>query len=253
MSKNKYDVLPPDVQLPWKQSGPLPDDFDEGVLPSPQKGFMMAVCGGRNTGKSVVSYNLLKNFSGCYDGIHIFSPTWQQDPTIGPEATGIPESNYHDTIEEEFILDLMKKQDAEKKKFDKGIMKQKFLSRHLLVFDDCISCEGFNTQSLSGILNKISFCGRHKRLSCLITTQAYKALPKKFRVNIPNWIFMKTYNEGERKAIAEEQSNTMSEKQFNSLFDKAIEDQYSFFYIFLDAPDKKTCFRKNLTNILKIN
>jgi hypothetical protein len=253
MSKNKYDIAPPDVELPWRQSGPLPDNFDVNVMPSPQKGFMLAVCGGRNTGKSVVSYNLLKHYAGCYDGIHIFSPTWQQDPTIGPEATGIPEENYHETIDEEFILDLMKKQDAEKKKFDKGIMKQKFLSRHLLVFDDCISCEGFNTQSLSGILNKISFCGRHKRLSCLITTQAYKALPKKFRVNIPNWIFMKTYNEGERKAIAEEQSNTMSEKQFNSLFDKAIEDEYSFFYVFLDAEDKSTCFRKNLTNILKIN
>jgi len=253
MSKTKYDVSPPNVELPWKMTGPLPDDFDINVLASPAKGFMMAVCGGRNTGKSVVSFNLLKHYAGCYDGIHVFSPTWQQDPTIGPDATGIPESNYHETIDVEFIEDLMKKQEAEKKKFDKGVMRQKFLSRHLLVFDDCISCEGFNTQSLSGILNKLAFKGRHFRLSVLITTQAYKALPKKFRVNIPNWIFMKTYNEGERKAIAEEQSNTMSEKEFNSLFDKAIEDEYSFFYVFLDAPDKKTCFRKNLTNILKIN
>lgn len=253
MSKNKYDIAPPDVELPWKMTGDLPSHFDVNVMPSPQKGFMMAVCGGRNTGKSVVTYNLLKHYAGCYDGIHIFSPTWQQDPTIAPDATGIPEENYHETIDVEFIEDLMKKQEAEKKKFDKGNLRQKFLSRHLLVFDDCISCEGFNTQSLSGILNKLAFKGRHFRCSVLITTQAYKALPKKFRVNIPNWIFMKTYNEGERKAISEEQSNTMSEKEFNSLFDKAIEDEYSFFYVFLDAPDKKTCFRKNLTNILKIN
>lgn len=252
MSKTKYDVSPPNVELPWKMSGPLPDDFDENVMPSPQKGFMMTVCGPRNTGKSVITYNLLKHYAGCFDGIHIFSPTWQQDPTIGPDATGIPESNYHETIDTEFIEDLMKKQEAEKKKFDKGVMRQKFLSRHLLVFDDCITCEGFNTQSLSGILNKLAFRGRHARCSVLITTQAYKALPKKFRVNIPNYIFCRC-NEGERKAIAEEQSHTMSEKQFNSLFDKAIEDEYSFFYVFMDAPDKKTCFRKNLTNILKIN
>ena len=252
MSKNKYDIEPPDVELPWKMTGPLPDDFDVNVMPSPQKGFMMAVSGPRNTGKSVITFNLLKHYAGCYDGINIFSPTWQQDPTIGPEATGIPETNYHETIDEEFILDLIKKQEVEKKKFDKGIMKQKFLSRHLLVFDDCISCEGFNTQSLSGILNKLSFKCRHWRISVLITTQAYKALPRKFRVNIPNWIFCRC-NEGERKAIAEEQSHTLSEKQFNSLFDKAVEDEYSFFYVFMDAPDKSTCFRKNLTNILKIN
>ena len=250
---NKYEIKPPDVELAWKLTGDLPTGFDTNVLPSPQKGFMMALCGGRNTGKSVVTYNLLKHFAGYFDGIYVFSPTWRQDPTVAPQATGIEEESYFENIDEDFIQGLMKQQEQEKKKYDKGNLRQKFLSRYLLVFDDCISCEGFNTQKLSGILNQLAFKGRHFRISTIITTQAYKALPKKFRVNIPNWIFMKTYNEGERKAIGEEQSNTMSEKQFNGLFDKAIEDEYSFFYVFLDAPDKKTCFRKNLTNILKIN
>ena len=249
---SKYDIKPPDVKLPWKLTGELPEGFDTEMLPSPQKGFMMAISGGRNTGKSVVTYNLIKHYAGCYDSINIFSPTWEQDPTIGPDATGIDEGCYHDTIDIEFIEDLIKTQALEKKKFDKGTLRQKFLSRHLLVFDDCISCEGFNTQKLGGILNQLAFKGRHFRLSTIITTQAYKALPKKFRVNIPNWIFMRTYNEGEREAIADEQSNTMSKKEFNKLFDYAIIDEYDFFYVFLDAPDKKTCFRKNLTNILKI-
>ena len=248
---SKYDIKPPDVKLPWKNTGPLPESFDEDTLPSPQKGFMCAISGGRNTGKSVVTYNLIKHYAGCYDSITIFSPTWEQDPTIGPVATGIDPDCYHETIDIAFIEDLIKSQTLEKKKFDKGTLRQKYLSRHLLIFDDCISCEGFNTQKLGGILNQLAFKGRHFRLSTIITTQAYKALPKKFRVNIPNWIFMKTQG-AEREEIADEQSNTMSKKEFNKLFDYAIQGEYNFFYVFLDAPDKKTCFRKNLTNILKI-
>ena len=61
---------------------------------------------------------------------------------------------------------------------------------------------------------------------------------------------MRTYNEGERKSIADEQSNILSEKVFNEMFDTAIQDPYSFFYIFLDCPDKNKCFRKNLDTIL---
>ena len=249
---SKYDIKPPDVKLPWKDTGPLPESFDANTLPSPQKGFMMAISGGRNTGKSVITYNLIKYYEGCFDSITIFSPSWRQDPTIGPTATSLDEDSYHEKIDVEFIEDLMNQQVLEKKKYDKGTLRQKYLSRHLLVFDDCITCEGFNTQQLGGILNQLAFRGRHFRLSVIITTQAYKALPKKFRVNIPNWIFMRTYNEGEREAIADEQSNTMSKKEFNKLFDYAILDEYAFFYVFLDAPNKLTCFRKNLTNILKL-
>ena len=250
---NKYNIKPPSVILPWKQSGPLPHNFDCNILPSPQKGFMLAVIGGRNTGKSVILYNLIKNYEGCYDSINIFSPTWEQDPTIGPESTGLDESSYFETIDEKFILELIEKQKIEKQKYDKKQNTTEFLSRHLLVFDDCITSEGFNSSSLSSILNILAFKGRHFRISVIITSQAYRALSRKLRINIPNFIITKTYNQTERKAICEELSNTMSERKFNELFEYAIEGEYNFFYIFMDAPDKKTCFRQNLTNILKYN
>jgi len=249
---SKYDIKPPDVKLPWKDTGELPESFDVNVLPSPQKGFAMGVIGGRNTGKSVIIFNLIKHYAGCFDSISVFSPTWQQDPTVSPLATGIDESCYHETIDVEFIEDLIKSQELEKKKFDKGTLRQKYLSRHLLVFDDCIADQNFAIQNNQGILNRLSTKGRHWRLSFLVASQSYKSLPKKMRVNIPNYIITKSYNENERRQITEELSNTLSEKRFNELFEYAIEGEYNFFYVFLDAPDKKTCFRKNLTNILKI-
>ena len=253
MNKSKFDINPPDIELPWKLTGDLPDGFDVNVLPSPQKGFAMGVIGGRNTGKSVIIFNLIKHYAGCYDSINIFSPTHLQDPTISSLATGIDPDCYHETIDVDFIENLIKQQEAEKKKFDKGNLRQKFLSRHLLIFDDCIADQNFAVQNNQGILNRLGTKGRHFRLSFIVASQSYKSLPKKLRVNIPNFIITKSYNEAERKAITEELSNTLSERKFNELFEYAIEGEYNFFYIFMDAPDKKTCFRKNLTNILKIN
>ena len=101
---SKFEIKPPNVELTWKLTGSLPDGFDTNVLPSPQKGFMMAICGGRNTGKSVVTYNLLQHFAGCFDGIYVFSPTWRQDPTVAPQATGIDEESYFESIDEDVII-----------------------------------------------------------------------------------------------------------------------------------------------------
>ena len=175
-----------------------------------------------------------------------------QDPTIGPKATGIDPDSYHETIDVEFIENLIKSQELEKKKFDKGLLRQQYLSRHLLVFDDCIADSNFAIQNNQGILNRLSTKGRHYRVSFIVASQSYKSLPKKMRVNVPNFIVTKSYNENERKQITEELCNTMSEKQFNQLFEYAIEGEYNFFYVFMDSPNKSSCFRKNLTNILKL-
>lgn len=247
---DKYKIKPPEITLTWELSGPNPPNFDPMILPSPQKGFMMGICGGRNTGKSVVLHNLLKHYAGAFDNVYIMSPTHKQDPTIGPEATGLEETSYFECIDEDFILDLIRKQEAEKKKYDNNTLRQKYLSRYLIVMDDCISDKNFSNQSNQGILNKLGYKSRHWRISVILTSQHYRSLPKRLRCNIPNFIFMRTYNEGERKSIADEQSNILSEKVFNEMFDTAIQDPYSFFYIFLDSPDKNKCFRKNLDTIL---
>jgi len=247
---SKYKVLPPPVQQSWKASGDNPAGFDENILPSPQRGFMLALSGGRNTGKSVVCYNLIKQYAGAFDGIFVMSPTWKQDSTIAPEATGLEEENYFETLDTKFITELMEKQREEKKKHDKGQLRQKFLSRYLLVLDDCISEEMFSKNQNSSVLNALAFKGRHFRISTIITTQSYKSLPRKFRINVPNWVLMRTYNAGERKSICEELCNTMSEKDFDSMYNHAIEEDYSFFYVFMDAPNKKECFRKNFETIL---
>jgi len=251
LMNSKYKITPPDVHLPWKLTGENPPGFDENVLPSPQKGFTFGVVGGRNTGKSVLVFNLLKHYQGAFDGIFVMMPTWKQDPTISPMATGIDEEAYFEKIDVGFIEELIEKQMEEKRKFDKGNLRQKYLSRYLIVFDDCIGDPNFGIQN-GGILNKLATKGRHYRISFIAVSQAYKAFPKRFRINICNWIFTKSYNESERRAITEEQSNTMSEKKFNELFEYAIEGEYNFFYVFMDCPDKKACFRKNLETVLKV-
>ncbi len=246
----KFDIKPPDVELPWKATGPLPDNFDSNILPSPQKSFLCGVVGGRNTGKSVILFNMIKHYKGCFDSISVMCPTHKQDPTLSEMATGIDSGSYFETIDVGFIENLIKQQEKEKEKFDKGELRHKYLTRHLIVFDDCLGDPNFGIQG--GIMAKLAVKCRHWRISVILASQAYKKIPKTVRINIPNWIITKTYNESERRSITEELSNTMTEKKFNELFEYAIDGEYNFFYIFMDAPDKKTCFRKNLTNVLKI-
>jgi len=65
-----------------------------------------------------------------------------------------------------------------------------------------------------------------------------------------NWIFFRTDNNKERKAIEEEQSNTTNENTFMRMYEYATGDDFDFFFIYGNHPDKSMRFRRNLDNVI---
>ena len=201
-----YSLDAPKVKHNRELTGKLPKNFDPEMLPDPREGFMLGLVARRGMGKSFLIYNLLTKFyKGCFDMVYIFNPSYLNDMTLSPDSLGLPEESFYDKIDPEAIEAIISKQIQQKKDYDNGKMKKKHLDRILLVFDDCISDDNFTSNKNTNILNRLAFKGRHFRINCIITSQYYNGLSRRFRVNVPNWVFFRTDNMKERKSIIEEQ------------------------------------------------
>ena len=247
-----YSLDAPKVKHNRELTGKLPKNFNPEMLPDPREGFMLGLVARRGMGKSFLIYNLLTKFyAGCFDMVYIFNPSYLNDMTLSPESLGLPEESFYDKIDPEAIEGIIAKQIKQKKEYDMGKMKKKHLDRILLVFDDCISDDNFTSNKNTNILNRLAFKGRHFRINCIITSQYYNGLSRRFRVNVPNWVFFRTDNMKERKAIVEEQGGICNEKKFEEMFDYATSQDRDFFFIYGNCPTRTNQFRRNIDNIIQ--
>lgn len=247
-----YNLDAPKVKHNRELTGGIPKGFNPEMLPDPREGFMLGLVARRGSGKSFLIYNLLKKFyKGCFDQIYIFNPSYGNDMTLSPESLDLPEECFFDKIDPDFIQSVINKQVKQKKDYDNGDLRKKHLDRVLFVFDDCISDPNFCSNKNTNILNTLAFKGRHFRTSTIVAVQIYNGLSKRFRVNVPNFIFFKTENQKERKAIIEEQGSGANEKKFEELFDYATADEYDFFFVYGTCPNKQMKYRRNIDNILE--
>lgn len=260
-----YSIKKPKIKFPKDCHGDLPSHWSDTVnhLPNPDKGFCLGLVGMRNSGKTLLLFNLLSRFyKSCFDIVIIFSPTAvHSDPTLSPETLGLPIGCFREHIDVELINNIMKQQEQEKEEYDKEMkrkdrkVKPEPLKRVLFVFDDVLSDNVLSNRvnANDNIINKLCYRGRHASCSLIISTQYYKALPPKSRVNIPNYMIFASQNNAERKKIEDELSGSLNEKTFNMMFDHATSEPYSFFYIYYDCPDKKNRYRKNIDTILNVS
>jgi len=248
-----YTIEKPKVNYPSGLTGKLPKNFDPVILPDPRVGFMLGLVSPRGGGKTALLYNLLTKFyKGCFDEVYIFSPSYGNDPTLSPESLGLPEESFLTEIDVDFIESVLAKQLKEKKDYDAGKMKKKYLSRVLFVFDDCITDDNFSSNRNTNIMNMLGFRARHYRVQTILTSQYYNGISKRLRNNIPNWVFFKTDNMKERKSIFDEQGGIINEKKFEAMFDYATNyEPYSFFFVYGTCPDKEKRFRRNLDNVIE--
>ena len=246
-----YNLEAPKVKHNRELTGPLPKGFDPNMLPDPREGCMLGLVARRGQGKSFLLYNLLKKFyKGCFDEIYIFTPSLGNDMTLSPESLNLSDEYFFDHIDPEFIQGIIDKQIAQKKDYENGKLKKKYLDRVLMIFDDCISDPNFSSNRNTNILNSIGFKGRHFRITCWLTSQYYNALSRRLRTNIPNWVFFQTDNAKEKKSIIEEQGGICDEKKFEEMFNHATQEDHDFFFIYGNCPKKDSRFRRNLDNII---
>jgi len=253
MKKSKYSFDAPDVPHNRDLTGSLPKHFDPVMLPDPRDGFILGLVARRGSGKSYCIYNLLSKFyKSCFDKVYIFNPSYGNDLTLSPDSLGLPEECFFDRVDVDFIESVLEEQIEQKRQYDNNKLKKKYLDRVLLVFDDCISDPNFVSNRNANIMNKLAFKGRHLRTSCILASQSYNAgMSKRLRTNVPNWIFFRTDNTKEKKAIIEEQGGICNEKRFEEMFEYATKEPYDFLMIYGNCSDKDKRFRRNIDNVIQ--
>ena len=191
--------------------------------PLPQPPYTVLMVAPTCSGKSVLLCNMLKNvlfgYHNVFEQIYYISPTVMLDDTLKAIAKDDEIVKIHEPEELELIdhvlSDIVKEQKAKDENERKNI---------LVVLDDMISY--FSNHS---VLNNLPALSRHYRISFIVLSQAYSALPSRFRKNITHLVIFKLYNKKDLKAIEDEIGSNY--ENFIEHYNIATKEKYNFLYL----------------------
>ena len=232
MSENKFHPL---TILPIKKVQKKKEfDINE---PLPEPPFTFVMIAPTKSGKSVTIVNFIKNsmfYKGCFDEVYFISPTVLFDETLKSIAKDDKIIKIH--VEEELekidhiLAEIVK---AQKETEDN---KRKHI---LVVLDDMI--EYFKN---SGKLNNLPALSRHYKLSFIVSTQAYTALPVRLRKNASSYILFHVHNKKDLDDINHEIGSNYPD--FLKYYKEATDKPYGFLYI----DNRNMSLYKNFTDEL---
>ena len=216
-----YAIIPP-AAAAAQSLGEFPAN-----LPVPP--FRMAIYGHSASGKGVLIANLIGSKRFPYRAVYkrnifIFSDTISLgDPSFS--EVDLAEDHYIKGYDEAVVKKIWDENDAIIAKHGKP------KAPHiLLIFDDTVTSLSNNPKSL---LRRLFFQGRHSKISTIVTSQSYTALPRAVRTNADTAVFFET-NRKQLSIIAEEQS--VEAEVFYAMMRAATDEAYSFLVIMYKKP-----------------
>ena len=231
MSKNhRLDILPlKKKQIKKNVNIPYP------LLDTSEGGFVMCLIAPTCSGKTYVISNLIHNVNfGMkkeFDEIIFISPTLQHDANLKymEKCEDIVQISDLESLENlDSVLNAIIKSQIDKKDEKEPI---------LVVLDDCV--QFFNNHS---VLNNLPQLSRHYKISFIVSTQSYMALPVRLRKNSSEYLIFRIYNIKDYKAIEEEIGSEY--ENFDKLYNEATEQKFNF--LFLNKRDM--CAYKNFVH-----
>ena len=97
----------------------------------------------------------------------------------------------------------------------------------LMICDDLAADKFFTTESVG----KFVFNSRHRKVSLIITTQSYKCISKKIRLNNSQLVLFETGNEKELKDIYEENCCKLNFNEFMELYKYCTDIPFGFIVV----------------------
>jgi len=96
--------------------------------------------------------------------------------------------------------------------------------------------------------------GRHSNSTCIWLAQSFfTGVPRKVRLNSSHFVLFNAPSKSEIKRISNEVAPDLTQKEFMDLFNRAIEEDYSFFFIDTTQKRKLLKYRKNLDEALIVD
>ncbi len=207
------------------------------LLDTSEGGFVMCLVAPTCSGKTYVISNLIHNVNfGMkkeFKEIIFISPTLEHDANLKymKDCEDIVKISDMESLENlDVILNTIITTQVEK-----GDDKEPIL----VILDDCV--QFFNNHS---VLNNLPQLSRHYKISFIVSTQSYMALPVRLRKNASEYLIFKIYNMKDYKAIEEEVGSEY--ENFDKIYNEATNEKYHF--LFLNK--RSMCAYKNFTTEL---
>lgn len=210
------DILPPK-----KSNKKL--EFPQIPYPLQQPAFTLEIIAPTKSGKSVMILNYLKNVlmgysDNVFDEIYYISPTLPLDATlkaVNDDETIIKITEDEDLENLDDILKELMKSQREKDDDEREHI--------LIVLDDMI-----DYLKSSKMLGNLTTKNRHLKISLIIVSQVFNAIPVKARKNGTAYIFSNIYNQKDMNDINEEIGSNFPD--FMDYYKEATKDKYNFLY-----------------------
>lgn len=203
--------------------------------------------GQSKSGKTNLMLNLLtKNefYKGYFKDVVIISPNLQTDESWEHYTEGLNKYQKQLLFEEydeeaiDTIIDLQRKC-VEKSGIENS-------SRMLFILDDVLEQKSLMN---SRLIQTLMTAGRHINISVWIGTQAYKRIPKTWRMQASNIIIFNV-SDTELKSLAEDYTPVWcDEKKFRKICKKLYKKKYTFVHINKQV-SPELMMRENFDNII---
>ena len=186
---------------------------------------------------------LLGPYKDIFEEVHVFSPSVDIDSAWAPVKTfadRLKASSFHSEWDEQALRDIMDRQ-RNKIKVLKDAKSKKPLPQILTVIDD-FSDSPFIMHSASNILTTLFIRGRHFGSSCWLSSQKLTAISPVARVNFRFMLVWRLRSAREIDALMEELSALYPKQILHEMFETAIHEDHSFWYIDMVAKKKEDMF-----------
>ena len=185
---------------------------------------------------------LLGPYRHCFDQIHVFSPSVDIDSAWGPVkqfAEHLQGSSFHSEWDEPALRKILEEQKERIKKL-KDAKTKKPLPQLLVICDDF--ADNPMLHSPTGVLNSIFVRGRHSAQSIWVSSQKLTAISTVARVNFRFILCWRLRNQKEIIALMEELSAIYPVKVLHEMYETAVSEPHSFWYINLVQKRKEDMF-----------
>ena len=220
-------------------------NFRSPPYPFPQTpGANGCFLGPSGSGKTTTLIALLLGpYKEIFEEIHVFSPSIDIDSAWSPVkafADRLQASSFHSEWDEQALRDIMDRQRG-KIKVLKDAKSRKPLPQILTVIDD-FSDRYDVMHAAANILTTLFIRGRHFGSSCWLSSQKLTAISPIARVNFRFLLVWRLRSAREIDSLMEELSALYPKQVLHAMYETAIEDDHSFWYIDMVAKRKESMF-----------
>ena len=214
-------VEPPKVELPacnLKGMKPIHENL-------PQPPFSVGIIGPRNSGKSVVMYNMLSPKPGMYGhafrkkNILFFSPTADKDPTMDSLKLKNCYNLNNPGVKAGYIIDYVRDKQQAFKKIDD-------MSGVLMAFDDITQMRNVWVP-----LEDLGYTGRHDGIMVLYVAHKMSSIFRGIRTQTQQWLIFKPHEESEVQWVLDMFSRKLTRHIWDLAIHRAWRIPHNFIYI----------------------